>query len=101
MTPARYVIRLFGGLTPLSKALGHRNPTTVQGWWKRESIPPSRYEAILSVAAAKGIDLRPQDFVVVPDNAASRLGAGDIAAMGGAYALAPHLATEVAGESGT
>src|SRR3546814_5190472 len=34
------IIRQRGGIRPLARKLGHRNHTTVQGWWVRDRIPP-------------------------------------------------------------
>lgn len=33
------LVRRFGGLTAMARALGHAHPTTVQGWRERGAIP--------------------------------------------------------------
>lgn len=42
------------GMTALSRALGHRWPTTVQGWKVREAIPVRHVPAV--VAASKKLN---------------------------------------------
>jgi len=49
MTTPQSIIAKRGGIRPLARALGHRNHTTVQGWWKRNSIPEHHLEAVLAV----------------------------------------------------
>lgn len=62
-TQAERVIRKFGGLTALSKALGHQNPTTVQGWKERGFIPVRQQGAVLAAARAKGIELSADELI--------------------------------------
>ena len=38
-----------GGIRPLARALGHKNHTTVQGWWERKTIPAEHIEAVIAV----------------------------------------------------
>ncbi|GHH09257.1 hypothetical protein GCM10008023_05690 [Sphingomonas glacialis] len=38
-----------GGIRPLARALGHRNHTTVQGWWERKRIPDTRLPGVLAL----------------------------------------------------
>lgn len=52
MSPASVVIEKFGSLSALSRALGHKHPTTVQGWVERQRIPYWHWKAI-EVAAAR------------------------------------------------
>jgi len=61
-SPARQIITKFGGIRPLATALGHKNASTVQGWWDRETIPSKRQETLLALAAELGIALAPADF---------------------------------------
>jgi hypothetical protein len=42
-----------GGIRPLARKLGHRNHTTVQGWWERERIPPARLPDVLAIPPAE------------------------------------------------
>lgn len=69
MTPAENIIARFGGLTALAKRLGHRNPTTVQGWKDRGVIPARRQLELLEIAKRDGIALAPEDFFRVSESA--------------------------------
>lgn len=40
------LVRAFGGLTAMSRALGHRHPSTVQGWLTRGAVPYWRFNEI-------------------------------------------------------
>lgn len=51
MTDHRQIISNLGGIRGLARKLGHRNHTTVQGWWERGAIPDARLNEVLSVAA--------------------------------------------------
>lgn len=51
------VVDLFGGIRPMSRALGHKNPTTVQRWRREGSIPQWRNLEILLAARKKKIKL--------------------------------------------
>ena len=66
MTPAQRIIASFGGVTALARALGHRSPTTVQGWKQRGLIPARRQQQVLDIAQALGISLTPGDFFDPP-----------------------------------
>lgn len=57
------LIDLFGGLSSFSRRLGHKHPTTVQGWKDRGSIPTKYWGEILQLANTDGIDLGPEFFV--------------------------------------
>lgn len=50
MTTPQSIIAKRGGIRPLARALGHRNHTTVQGWWERNAIPEHHLDAVLAVA---------------------------------------------------
>jgi len=63
MTQAEHIISKFGGLTALAKALGHKHPSTVQGWKSRGFIPPRHYPAIRNAAERLGQELSANDFV--------------------------------------
>ncbi|MCP4538509.1 MAG: hypothetical protein GY832_15345 [Chloroflexi bacterium] len=60
-------IHFEGKLTNLSKFLGHKNPTTVQGWKERGSIPDKQQKSLLTKAQAAGIAVTPNDFFDLPD----------------------------------
>jgi hypothetical protein len=49
---ARTITALFGGILPMSRALGHKNPSTVQGWCQTGVIPV-RWKKDVETAAAK------------------------------------------------
>ena len=67
MTQAERIIERFGGITRLAKALGHRHPTTVQGWKNSGYIPARRQQAVLDAAAHEGVPLAPTDFFDEPE----------------------------------
>lgn len=52
MTNHQTIIAERGGIRPLARALGHRNHTTVQGWWERNSIPAHHLDQVLAVEVA-------------------------------------------------
>lgn len=57
------IIALFGGLRATAVALGHANPTTVQGWKERDKIPSHNFDAIIEAAKrVKGVQLTYADF---------------------------------------
>ena len=62
-SPAASIIAKFGGMSALARSLGHRNPTTVQGWKQRGFIPARRQSEVLEAARAGGIELSPAEFL--------------------------------------
>lgn len=60
MTVADAVIRRFGGIASLARALGHRHRSTVQGWGEEGRIPMARWPDIERVALTQGF----QDITV-------------------------------------
>lgn len=62
LSQAARIVAKFGGLTATSKALGHKNPTTVQGWVERGYIPSRRHDELLAAAKRSNVDLKPEDF---------------------------------------
>lgn len=56
------IIEKFGGLTPLSRALGHKHVSTVQGWKDRGVIPARRQPEVLAAAERLGIAMSYRDF---------------------------------------
>ena len=62
MKPAERIIEKFGGVTAMSRALDHRNPSTVQGWKKRGYIPGSRHSKVRATAKRLDIALKLDDF---------------------------------------
>lgn len=61
-TPVDRIVDLFGGLTPMARALGHRHPSTVQGWKARGVIPARQQAQVLEAAKRHGVPLQPADF---------------------------------------
>jgi hypothetical protein len=62
---AQRIITKFGGVYPLSRALGHKNPTTVQGWLSRGYVPPRQHDRIWQAAQREGVNLDLADFAAV------------------------------------
>ena len=54
MNKAQSLIEAFGGLSSFAQALGHKHPTTVQGWGKSGRIPHWRHDEIFRAAEAAG-----------------------------------------------
>lgn len=55
MQSHRAIITRFGGIRAMARKLGHRNHTTVQGWWLN-SIPVHRWQEVATAAVENGID---------------------------------------------
>lgn len=66
MTQAERIIGMFGGVTALSRALGHKYPTTVQGWKERGFIPSPQHETVLTAGRENNILVTPDDFFDLP-----------------------------------
>ena len=62
MNTAERIIERFGGISALARALGHRHPTTVQGWKQRGVIPARRQADVLAAAKAQNLTLSAEDF---------------------------------------
>lgn len=61
-TRASHIIEQFGGVSALARALGHRWPTTVQGWKNRGIIPAHAQQDVLDAAERRNVPLSPADF---------------------------------------
>lgn len=59
----RAVITDLGGITALARGLGHRNVSTVQGWWERELIPAHRQREVLNYAIEAGIPISAERLI--------------------------------------
>ena len=46
----------------MTRALGHRYPTTIQAWRDRGVIPNWRQHEILEAARREGVDIGPDDL---------------------------------------
>lgn len=62
MSQSERIIGVFGGLTKLANALGHKNVTTVQGWKARGFVPARQQPLVLEAARKAGVLLAPEDF---------------------------------------
>ena len=58
-------------MTALASALGHKNPTTVQGWKASGFIPPKHHQEIFDIARKRGVEIAPEDFLTVDPVAAA------------------------------
>ena len=56
------IIAKFGGVTEMSRTLGHENRTTVQHWAKKRHIPKWRWHEVLVAARRKRLGLTEADF---------------------------------------
>ena len=63
MTQVDRIISKFGGLTRLADALGHKHPTTVQGWRKRGVVPLRQIARVVGAAKKRKISLKVEDLV--------------------------------------
>lgn len=59
----RDVIVKLGGVRPLARRLGHRNASTVQGWWERGVIPAHQQARVLHVAREASVPVQPSDLI--------------------------------------
>ena len=57
MSNIEKIINSFGGMTAMARALGHKHPTTIQGWKVANHIPHWRYAEIEQAANSNGIDI--------------------------------------------
>nr|WP_089221320.1 hypothetical protein [Sphingomonas laterariae] len=51
LTEHQRIIKRLGGIRKLSRLLGHRNASTVQGWFQRGQIPAAQMEKVLSAVS--------------------------------------------------
>lgn len=59
----REVLSDLGGITAVARGLGHRNVSTVQGWWDRETIPARRQLEVLELARALKKPVAAEDLI--------------------------------------
>ena len=59
---AENIIDRFGGISALARALGHKHPTTVQGWKDRGVIPARQQAVVLKAAQREEVKLTYADF---------------------------------------
>jgi hypothetical protein len=69
MTPAEYVIKIFGGVRAAAKAIG-RDPSTVCSWKRPKSrkgcdgdVPGNLHRRILLIASQRDLDLTSEDLI--------------------------------------
>jgi len=64
LSQAEHIINVkLGGINAAARILGHRNPSTVQGWLKRGFVPGRRPSEVLRRAREAGIAIDKTDFV--------------------------------------
>lgn len=61
-TPVQLVIRQFGGVRRLAKAIG-RDPAAVSRWQKNGTIPSSAQRRLLEIALELGIEITAHDII--------------------------------------
>jgi hypothetical protein len=59
----RLVITRLGGISKVARELKHKNVTTVQGWWDRETIPAHRQREVLDLAERIGLPVEPEQII--------------------------------------
>jgi argininosuccinate lyase len=93
MNTAERIIERFGGISALARALGHRHPTTVQGWKQRGVIPARRQADVLAAAKAQNLSLSAEDFFAprAAPSAADPAASGRLAARAGQASAASAL----------
>lgn len=55
-----------GGLAAFSRAMGHENPTTVQGWKERGVVPMRQIPSVIAVCAKHSLKLKHSEFFDEP-----------------------------------
>ena len=59
------MIEKFGGMSKLSRALGHKNPTTVQSWKANGFIPTAWQQPVYDACVDNGIKVSIDDFIAI------------------------------------
>tara|TARA_R100000306_G_C4324116_1_gene116727 strand:- start:191 stop:472 length:282 start_codon:yes stop_codon:yes gene_type:complete len=62
MTYVNHIIEAFGGVRPMAAAIG-KEPSTVQSWKVRGSIPDAQKTLIWEKAREQGVTLAPAHFL--------------------------------------
>ncbi|WP_425291303.1 carph-isopro domain-containing protein [Cohaesibacter gelatinilyticus] len=57
MKNVRNIVERFGGLSAMARALGHKHPTTIQGWRDKDRIPHWRWDEVKKAARRKKIKI--------------------------------------------
>ena len=63
ISPAEYVIGIFGGLSATARAAGVSAASTVQGWKERGRIPQDYWTTLIDAAKASGKKVSLADFI--------------------------------------
>lgn len=64
MSPAAYVIKVFGGVRPLARLLTNYAPSQVSRWRSGKGLVPSEAQKrLLALAAERELDLTAEDLV--------------------------------------
>ncbi|HEB80222.1 MAG TPA: bifunctional diguanylate cyclase/phosphodiesterase, partial [Rhodospirillales bacterium] len=56
------LMKKFGGMSAMARALGHKYPTTVQGWKDSGAIPHWRFASVIAAAKAHGVELSKEEL---------------------------------------
>lgn len=79
-TQAEYLINRFGSIAATARALGHRNPSTVQGWKERGSVPVQQFQRLIEAGATLHPPLEQREYFEGLDGTPHRLSRADAAA---------------------
>mgnify|MGYP006921312308 CR=1 FL=1 len=63
MVDVKDIVKRFGGLSEMQRALGHSHASRVQGWRDRNCIPSRQIGAVLKAARERGIPLEVTELV--------------------------------------
>lgn len=63
LNPVEYVIKLFGGVRPLSRSI-NRAPGTISIWRKKGFIPTRVQREVLMAARRRRLDLTTDDIIL-------------------------------------
>jgi len=59
---AEYLIGRFGSIAETARALGHRNPTTVQGWKERGCVPARQFQRLIEAGSSLHPPLEQREY---------------------------------------
>lgn len=62
LSPAEYIIHVFGGIRPAGRAIG-RDGSAISQWKKKGRIPSKAQQEILEIAKRYALDITPDDLI--------------------------------------
>lgn len=62
LSPANYIIHIFGGVRPAGRAIG-RDASAICQWRKKGRIPSKAQQEILEIAKRYVLDITPDDLI--------------------------------------